>query len=376
MSLALLDRIVAYIDRYVTFSNPDYSFVSSLWATGTFMFQKPVDVGNDEVAAAEIVFDAFPYLLITSDTKRSGKTRFSEVLSSLCSRVRNFAGATPVTVFRSIRYECPTIFFDEAESMAGEAADMMRQVTNAGYRRGQTVPRASTTNPTGVEEWPVYCPKGFILIGDTRDTLRDRSIIIRMQRAEPKERYVFVKAKAEGAELRAELERVANAKREAVAEIYTHHKGLSFLTDRDEEIWLPLFALCEVLAPSRVEDLKRIAVDMATEKTAAARRYTKLQADGAELQAEVEEYGRRLVQDCAKVFKKGERAIFTRDLLPRLHELVTGPWRKYRGEGLTAMAMADMLSPFGLQPHLVKINKVVARGYHRAEIEKVAKGLA
>jgi hypothetical protein len=40
------------------------------------------------------------------------------------------------------------------------------------------------------------------------------------------------------------------------------------------------------------------------------------------------------------------------------------------------MAMADMLSPFGLTPHLVKIKGVVARGYHRADMEKVAKGLA
>lgn len=369
----LLARLGAYIDKYVTFANPDYSFVSSLWATGTFMFQKPIDVGGDEISAPNIAFDAFPYLVITSDTKRSGKTRFSEVLAALCSRVRNYAGATPVTVFRAIKYECPTIFFDEAESMAGEAADMMRQVTNAGYRKGQTVPRASALTPSGVEEWPVYCPKGFILIGDVRDTLRDRSIIIRMQRAEAKERYVFAKAKAEGAELRAELDQLTAAKRDAITDVYTHHKGLDFLTDRDEEIWLPLFAICEVLAPSQVEELKRIAVDMATEKTSPARRYTKL--DGAEDQAELDEYSRRLVRDAVTIFKKGERAIFTRDLLPRLHELVTGPWRKYRGEGLTAMAMADMLSPFGLQPRLVKIKGVVARGYHRADLEKVAKGL-
>lgn len=369
----LIAALSAYIEKYVTFANPDYSFVASLWAAGTFMFPKPEDVGGGDISPPDVAFDAFPYLVITSDTKRSGKTRFSEILSSLCSRTRNYAGATPVTVFRSIKYDCPTIFFDEAESMAGEAADMMRQVTNAGYRRGQTVPRASALTPSGVEEWPVYCPKGFILIGDVRDTLRDRSIIIRMQRAEAKERYVYAKAKAEGEDLRAELEKLTKAKGEDIRDVYTHHKGLDFLTDRDEEIWLSLFAVCAVLAPSRLEELKRIAVDMATEKTSPARRYTKL--EDAEDQAELDEYSRRLVRDAATVFKKGERAIFTRDLLPRLHELTTGPWRKYRGDGLTSMSMADMLSPFGLQPHLVKIKGVVARGYHRADIEKVAKGL-
>ncbi len=376
MSRNLLAEIEAYINRYVTFANPDYSFVSALWAAGTFTFPKPLDVGNGDVSAPDIAFDAFPYLVITSETKRSGKTRFSEVISSLCARVRNYTGATPVTVFRSIKYECPTIFFDEAESMAGEAADMMRQVTNSGYRRGQTVPRASSLTPSGVDEWPVYCPKGFILIGDVRDTLRDRSIVVRMQRAEAKERYVFAKAQAEGAALRADLERLVSAKDEAIRTTYTSHKGITFLSDRDEEIWLPLFALCEVLAPSRVVELQRIAVDLATEKTSPARRYVNLQ--GAEEAAEDDEYSRRLLRDLASVFTKAERAIFTKDALARLHEMVTGPWRKFRGAGLTAIDLANMLSRYGLEPKLVRLGGKqgqVARGYQRAEVERAAKAL-
>lgn len=370
----LLTSLEAYVNKYVTFTNPDYSFVSALWAAGTFLFPRPVTDAEGVTAIPNVTFDAYPYLVVTADTKRSGKTRYSEVLSFLCARSRNYAGATAAAVFRSIRHECPTMFNDEVEGMAGERADTMRQILNAGYRRGQTIPRASALDETGIEEWPVYCPKVFILIGDVYDTLRDRSILIRMQRAEAAARFVYSQAQAEGHALRADLEKLCAKSAKDIGAAYTSHKGLAFLQDRDEEIWLPLFAICEVLAPSRVVELQRVAVDMATEKTSPARRYVNLQ--GAEQAAEDDEYSRRLLQNVADVYTKGERAVFTRDLLPRLHELVTGPWRKFRGTGLTAIDLANMLSRFGLEPKLVKIKGTVARGYQRAEVERAAKGVA
>lgn len=377
MSRDLLASIQSYIERYVTFANPDYSYVAALWAAGTFLFPRPQQDPDGTYSIPAVTFDAFPYLVITSDTKRSGKTRFSEVLSFLSSRPRNFAGASAAAVFRSIRHDCPTMFNDEAEMLAGEAANTMRAVLNAGYRRGQTVPRAGGTDEGGVEEWPVYCPKVFILIGDVYDTLRDRSVIVRMQRAEAPSRFVYDRAKAEGTELRQRLEAAITAKRDAIADTYTAHKGLTFLSDRDEEIWLPLFAVCEVLAPHRVTELQRIAVDMATEKTAPARRYVNLQ--GAEEAADDDEYSRRLLRDLAAIFAKAERAVFTKDALIRLHELTTGPWRKFRGAGLTAIDLANMLSRFGLEPKLVRIGGKkgqVARGYRREEVERAARGLA
>lgn len=375
MSRDLLASIQAYIERYVTFTNPDYSYVAALWAAGTFLFPRPVKEQDGSYSIPAVTFDAFPYLVITSDTKRSGKTRFSEVLSFLSSRPRNFAGASAAAVFRSIRNECPTMFNDEAELLAGENASTLREVLNTGYRRGQSIARADGTDE--VKEWVTYCAKVFILIGDVYDTLRDRSIVVRMQRGEAKTRFVYDKARQEGAELRDRLEATVRAHRDSIADAYTTHAGLTFLSDRDEEIWLPLFAVCAILAPHRITELQRIAVDMATEKTSPARRYTNLQ--GAEAAAEDDEYSRRLLQDLASIFTKAERAVFTKDALTRLHEIVTGPWRKFRGAGLTAIDLANMLSRYGLEPKLVRIGGkkgTVARGYQRAEVERAAKGVA
>ncbi len=355
----LIADIQAYIEQYVTFSNQDYSFAAALWVLGTYLHQG---------------FDAFPYLVITSHTKRSGKTRFSEVLSFMASNPRSLTGVTPATVFHAIKSLQPTLFVDEAEGLSGgrngQAGDhMMRSVMNSGYRKGQSIPRMAGRDE--VEEWPTYCPKVFVLIGDVYDTLRDRSIIVTMQRGEPKTRFTYDRAKVDGNVLGERAKEVTTARASEVAEAYTRHAGLDFLQDRDEEIWLPLFAVAEVFAPSRMVELQRVAADMATEKTSEARRYVNLQ--GAEQAAEDDEFSKRLVRDLLTVIN-GAKSIFTVDALEQLKALPTGPWRKFRGAGLTAIDMANLLSRFGLAPDLIRVGgkkkgAKVARGYRREWVE-------
>lgn len=374
----ILRQIQTYVERYVTFASPDYTFPVSLWCAATYMFPKPEANPNGQgYTIPPVTFDAFPYLVITSDTKRSGKTRLSEILSFLCNRPKNVTGATAASIYHHIRNECPTLINDESELLVGEGASVLRSVLNAGYRRGQVVPRVDGDE---VVEWPTYCPKMFILIGDVFDTLRDRSIVIRMQRAEAKERFVYERARAEAVAFRANLTTAMDRMKDTVAATYAGHKGLPFLSDRDEEIWLPLFATCQVLDPDRVEELKRVAVDMATEKTAPRRRYVDL-ADEAEAAADNKEYSERLLRDLAAIFKHGERAVFTQDALVRLHELTTGPWRKFRGVGLTAIDMSNLLGRFsGVEPVLIRLggkkkDARVARGYRREAVDKAVKAL-
>lgn len=354
----LLAEVEAYFQRYVSFPSPDYAFAGALYAAATHLWPH---------------FDAFPYMVITSATKRSGKTRFSEVLSFVAANARNLAGITPATVFRMIKDEKPTLIIDEAESLSGESAGMMRTVLNVGYRRGQTVPR---TEKNQIVQFDVYCPKVFILIGDVFDTLRDRSIIIRMKRAEAPQRFLYEIAKNDGEALRDKLADVLTDRRDMVIDNYMQHEGLDFLPDRDEEIWLPLFAVCSLLAPERLTELKRVAVDMATEKTQDVRRYIESRDD--EAAAADDEYARRLLRDLLEAMGTAKH-LFTADALPALHGLTTAPWRKYKGEGLTAIEMSNLLSRFNLRPKLIKVNskrkdEKVARGYRREDVEAALKG--
>lgn len=356
----LVQRIEDYIQDFVTLADPHYSLPLALWTIGTFCFPD---------------FDAFPYLVITSPTKRSGKTRLSEMLTFACSNPRNF-GAVSASIYRLIETERPTIVFDEAETLSSEAASTMRAVLNVGYRRGQTIPR--TVGQT-IKEFQTYCPKIFVLIGDVYDTLRDRSIIITMKRAETRRRFTYDVAKAEGQELREAIHAAVSAHAGDIQHGFQNHKGLPFLMDRDEEIWTSLFVLAEIFCKSRMQELEIAAVDMSTEKTQESKRYVDLRA--AEDKATEDEYAKRLISDLYGLFAANGRAVIrTEDVIDLLKAIPTAPWRKFRGEGIDAHDLSNMLSRFGLRPVRVQYgngreNRKQYRGYKRKDVEKALTSL-
>jgi len=352
---SIVERIETYIQDYVTLADKSYALPIALWIIGTFCYP---------------TFDAYPYLVITAATKRSGKTRLSEMISFCCSNPANMAALTGPTLFRLIETEHPTLMFDEAESLNSEMAGTMRSVLNVGYRRGQTIARVSGE---GVKYYDTYCPKVFILIGDVFDTLRDRSIIITMQRAETRKRFTFQAAKEEGGILRELIHEAVREHEPALADIFAGHAGLPFLMDRDEEIWTSLFCLCEVFAPGRIKELQAAAADMAAEKTSEAKKYSA--SKEAETAAQNDEYAKRALTDLYALFVANGKVIRTEAAIDGLKAISTAPWRKFKGDGLTAHDLAAMLDRFGVGPVRIAIgsgrgNQKFYRGYKREHVEK------
>lgn len=362
-------QIELYLSQYMVFPNDGLRFVVALWIIGTYLWPE---------------LDVFPYLSITASTKRAGKTRLLELLKFTASNPQWMTGGTGPAMFYMIRDESPTLLFDEAERLSSEAAGIMREVMNSGYRRGQTIPRVVDKK---TEHWPSYCPKAFSLIGDVNDTLRDRSIVIRLKRGSPDKmdkltRFVWSRADAEGNAIGLAVKEQVETQKKVLLDTFDSFAGLSFLTsDRDEELWTPLFVLCQVFAPKRVVELQRIAVDIATEKTAEATSYSELNGAGAEQQAQNEEYGLVLLRHLAEIMGT-EQQITTADALERLYEMPTAPWRKFRGTGLTPTMMADLLDTFHLTPKPVRFGKQfkgkgqpVKRGYTRADVQRALKSI-
>lgn len=355
----LLADMQDFFGRYVTTQNESLPFVAALWTLHTYLYPH---------------FDATPYLMIRSATKRSGKSRCAEIISFMCSNPVMLTGLTAAVVFRSISEEKPALFCDESESMSSEAASSLREALCAGYRRGTSVRRTDPKSDTGYREWPLYCPKVFILIGDTMHVIRDRSIVFDMVRGTPKQRFIYSQAKAEGQAIRERAALILEDYRGPIVDRYTRHEGLKFLTsDRDEEIWLPLFAVCSVIEPEAIEELKRIAVDMATEKTTPARRHVELKE--SEEQAAIEEYGVRLLRDMHEIMVQTKKPyVLSADAIDALKALPTSPWRKFRGDGLTVMDLSNLLAQFsGVVPKSIKVSKkenTVRRGYKKDDIEK------
>lgn len=347
---ALIAEVESYIRSYVTLAETSYALVIALWAVATFIWT---------------AFDAFPYLVVTSATKRSGKTRLLELISFVASNSRLFTDISPAALYRTINVEKPTLLLDEAE-MFSSAKSEYRSLLNTGYRRGQTVKRHDG-------EYETYCPKAFALIGDVHDTLRDRSVVIEMRRGEAARRFVYAVAKEEGAALREMINATVSLKAEGITDAVRKFEGLSFLTDRDEEIWSPLFILCRLICPDRIDELTRAAADISAAKTAKARRY--LELGDQEDRMQEEEYSVRLLRDMLHVIGD-QKQITTQEAITKLREIPTSPWRRFRGEGLKdgiegAMVVAGLLSRFGVKSSTIRIapknvgTGSTAKGYKR-----------
>lgn len=345
----LIADIETYLLDYSAFPVEGWSFVLALWALGTWCYQS---------------FDAFPYLVITSATKRSGKTRLGvDLLSPVACKAFNFAAMTPAVLFHTLKQadrDGATIVVDEAEVLSGESASDMRSVLNAGYRRGQSIPRMVQGE---VELFPCYGPKMFILIGDVFDTLRDRSIVIDMVRSTPRKIFRFSEAKAVAALLAERVKHAIPEQSEFAAD--EPFDCYSILEGREAEIWTPLFTVCKRFCPERLEELTMLATDLAANKTADKTRYTELAQ--AEEKAQEDSYTERALRDLANVCGP-DRAVFTSDAIDRMKAIPAGPWRMYRGSGLTPMMLSDMLSRFKVAPKLVKISGKTQRGYQVKDI--------
>jgi len=213
--------------------------VLAAWSLATYVYDK---------------FDAFPYLAITSPTKRCGKTRAAEVLDLFCANPLRTVGMTEAALFRSIARDKPTLFIDEAEGLRGadERQAALLGILNAGYRKGQTVRRCQGKNGSyDINEFEIYGPKVLILIGGLPDTLADRAIAIQMRRkhaGESVDRFISGRAKRETEHLKRACKKWADLN----ADVFTgldEYISLPFLTDQEEELWLPLFAVITIAAP-------------------------------------------------------------------------------------------------------------------------------
>jgi hypothetical protein len=364
------EKLRQYLSKYLHFVDQRITVPLSYWIAATYLLD---------------VFDAFPYLVVTARTKRAGKTRLAELISFTCQMPFPVTAATPSSIFRKMTEKpVPTVIYDEAEKLSSNSATVMRQFLNSGYRKGQTIPRNNSMG--GVDEFPTYSPKVFVLIGDVYDTLRDRSIIVEMERAprevmEQKSRFHFEISKKEGEEIAKEIKALLSNKLEDIERAYLS-ETLGFLTDRDEEIWRPIFAICRACEDSSYTTLQSVAADMAADKTN-PNRY--IESKEQETRRQIEEYSLYLLRDAYLVCQSYSTAIPSADLLQLVRDIPTSPWRKYHspseigtvgtenGSGLTIKQMASMLSMFKVSPKVFHLGKnPTFRGYSCASIKLAA----
>lgn len=352
-----------FIRKYATLAHDYYLLPLVLWNMATHTWP---------------TFDCFPYLVITAYVKRAGKTRLMELCTKLASNGRTFSPDSTASMFRSLKEGQSTMFMDEAEKLNQEQHPA-REFLNKGYKRGQTITRFIGGE---VVDFECYCPKAFVLIGDVYDTLRDRSIMVTMRRRTPLEstsenKYRDAVATEEGAVIRDNIHALIEAKQGDIENSYSTMNTLSFLNDRDEELWTPLFALARVICPERLDELTKAAVDIATEKTGTKHSFSEL--DTEETKADDDEARILLLRDMLSLSDDDEKGIATSELLDKLKAIPTSPWRMFRGVGLTALDVARLLDSMHIRPKPMRVatgkktEKAIKRGYIRTDLLAAAR---
>jgi hypothetical protein len=233
----LLDAVRAFILRYVVLRDDDQAVTLALWILHTHAIDAAV---------------CTPYLSILSPEKQSGKSLLLEVLATLTARAQHVTSISPAALFRSIEAGPPTMLLDEVDALFksdGERVEELRGIINSGNRRGATVQRCH--GPAyEVRSFKVFCPKalGGIDNGTLPDTVRDRSIAIRMRRKTREdrrvERWLLQRVETDAMELHA---RVAGWAERYIKILTGAEPELpEELTDRQQEAWWALLAIADL----------------------------------------------------------------------------------------------------------------------------------
>lgn len=249
---AVLAQVETFVRSYCVFPEDAYLPVS-LWVIASYLPD---------------CFDCFPYLAFVSPLKQCGKTRALEVCESLSRGAWRGTTPTPAALYRMMG-DKPTLLLDEIEALSGRSLSETQQalvaIFNAGHRKGATVPRCQPKTNI-VEYYPVYGPKAFAGIGELPSTLNDRSIRIQMQRktkGQKVERWLTGRVKTQVEPICRLLKRFAA---EFAVEVENEYRAAMDgdldslrLSDREIDIWLPLFAVCAVVAPQHAGEVRRSA---------------------------------------------------------------------------------------------------------------------
>jgi hypothetical protein len=196
----------------------------------------------------------------------------------------------------------------------------------------------------------------FACIGSLPDTLADRCVIIQMQRRTEQqsvERFLHARAQTSAEPIRESLTAWATDQNELVRTAYELMPDLGFLKDRNAEVWMPLFAVCSVVAPERVRELERCAEMLTGAK----------EAEDAD-----DSLSLKLLTDVRSVWCAGNAHVATATLLKMLRDLTDSPWAE---NDLTSRRLSKMLRPFGVSPRQIRPGSdITLKGYVLSEFEQ------
>lgn len=162
-------RIIIVLDTYMDTTKENKELIA-IWIIGTYMHKQ---------------LPSFPRLFINA-MKGSGKSRLLQILKALCWNATVQANLSEAVLFRSASKQ--TMLFDESESISNKEKGALRELLNAGYKRGTEVTRMkkmiSRQGEDQIKEvFDLYGPVAIANINGVEDVLGDRCISIVLEKS-------------------------------------------------------------------------------------------------------------------------------------------------------------------------------------------------
>ncbi len=222
---------------------------------------------------------------------------------------------------------------------------------NAGHRRGAVAGRCVVRGKTvETEELPAYCAVALAGLDDLPDTIRTRSVIIRMRRRGPGEQVQPWRHRVNGPQARPLAASLA-AWSTSSAGLIRWPDMPDGIEDRNADVWEPLLAVADLAGGDWPKRARDAAVTLVT---AAADQKQSL--------------GIQLLADLRVIFGDIE-VMATETVLSKLHALEDAPWADLRGKPLDARGLASRLRKYELSSKTVRLDADhTAKGYRREDL--------
>lgn len=337
----ILDWTVGFLKRFVSLST-EQARVVALWVVHTHA-----------LAAA----DCTAYIAINSAEKQCGKTRLLEVLRLLVLEAWFTGRVTAAVLSRKVDAVCPTLLLDESDAaFNGDEtyAEVLRGVLNSGYRRGGCV---SVCTGKGADisysDFSTFCAKAIAGLGKLPDTVADRSIPIRLKRAQrgSVERFRERAAGQETQPWKAQIAAWCEAHLEELRQARPDIPGA--LSDRQADVCEPLLSIADAAGGEWPQAARTALLELC-----------------AGAQADDGSNGVRLLRDIKGIFdERRVDEIASAVLCDALAIIETSPWAEWhRGKHLSPMGLSRLLKPFEVYP--APLSSGQSRGYRITQFDE------
>jgi hypothetical protein len=267
---ALLIELAEYFRRFVIFPWKHWASVMATWTLGTYLFP---------------VFQAYPYLWLTSPEPGCGKSLLGQILANLSFNGEFMSSPTEANMFHLPEQNRGVQVWDEVElanQIEKSKFQSVKAILLVGYRNGSTVPRQVGKNWDKQVKYHVYCPRVVIGLSRLPETAQQRSIELRLRKRKPgqeAEIYRIHDHLEQEAHLRAKCVLTALKCASGINQSYRDdplRKNIEALLGKAgrevDDIWLPLFAIVSACSTetkidptqnSLMGDLAKAAVQLA-----------------------------------------------------------------------------------------------------------------